>query len=97
MLDVLPIIIAAAVSFGLALATLALAKRAGLSTVDHTLASHQRALVDTLIGRVDHLESENARLTIENEKLKRELDEVREELRRLERYIVKHKVGDDDA
>jgi len=95
MLDVLPIIIAAAVSFGLALATLALAKRAGLSTVDHTLAAHQRALVDTLTGRVDHLESENSRLTIENEKLKRELDEVREELRRLERYIVKHKVGDD--
>ena len=64
-------------------------------TDDGTAAA--QALVDTLIGRVDHLESENSRLTIENEKLKRELDEVRDELRRLERYIVKHKVGDDDA
>jgi len=95
--DIINVLIASAVAFGTSFGMLVIARRAGLSDVDKVLNTHREVLVTTLTKRVEHLESENQRLTNENDYLKRELDQLRAEVQRLERYIIKHKIGDNDA
>ena len=97
MSDLLNVILASAVAFGTSFGVLIIARRSGLTDVDKVLNTHREVLVATLTKRVEHLESENQRLTTENDYLKRELDQLRAEVQRLERYIINHKIGDDDA
>ena len=94
--ELLSIIVASVVSLGVALAVLGLSRKAGLSDVDKTLSTQRGALVATLTYRVEHLENENTRLTEDNEYLRHELEQLRIEVQRLERYIIKHRVGDSD-
>lgn len=95
--SIITVIVSAGIAFGIAVGSIAAARRAGLSDVDAVVREQRGALVETLRARVDHLENENKRLTAENEYLRRELDQLRAEVQRLERYIIKHKVGDVDG
>ena len=95
MSDLLNVILASAVAFGTSFGVLIIARRSGLTDVDKVLNTHREVLVATLTKRVENLENENLRLTNENDYLKRELDQLRAEVQRLERYIIKHKIGDE--
>jgi len=90
--DVAAVIVAAALSFGVALGTLAFARKAGISDIDRVVREQRGALVSALTQRVEQLEAENKRLSDENVYLKRELAQLKDEVDRLRRRIVN---GDD--
>lgn len=88
--SVVSILISAGIAFGIALGSLVLARRAGLSDVDAVVREQRGALVATLKIRVEHLEAENKRLTEDIDYLKRENEQLRAEVARLQRHIIKH-------
>jgi len=84
------ILVSAGIAFGIALGSVVIARRAGLSDVDAVLREQRGALVETLKTRVEHLESENKRLSDDIEYLRRENEQLRAEVARLQRHIIKH-------
>lgn len=84
------ILMSAGIAFGIALGSVALARRAGLSDVDAVVREQRGALVDTLTNRGEHLEAENKRLSDDIEYLRRENEQLRTEVARLQRHIITH-------
>ena len=89
------IVVSGAIAMSLALGTLWLARRAGLSDVQREVREERSILVATLRTRVDHLEDENRRLTADIEWLKRENEQLRAEVARLQRHIVAKEMAAD--
>lgn len=83
------ILVSAGIAFGIALGSVVIARRAGLSDVDAVVREQRGALVTTLRIRVEHLEAENKRLTDDVAYLKRENEQLRTEVARLQRHIIK--------
>ena len=90
----LSIVVSAGAAFGVALGTLWLARRAGLSDVQREVREERSALVSTLRTRVEHLEAENERQKADIEYLKRENEQLRAEVARLQRHIVAQELHD---
>jgi len=88
------IVASASIALGVALATLFLARRAGLTDVQREVREERGALVDTLRGRIALVEEENGRLRSDVEYLKRENEQLRAEVQRLEQHILKREFAD---
>lgn len=89
MLDQLAgVLVPAAVAFLIALATLYVSRKAGLSDIDAAVDVQRGMLVSTLKTRVELLEQENARQKAEIERLERENDDLRRRVDRLERALA---------
>ena len=91
------ILISAGIAFGIALGSVAVARRAGLSDVDAVMREQRGALVETLKTRVEHLEAENKRLSDDIEYLRRENEQLRIEVARLQRHIIQHDMEQPDG
>lgn len=95
--DLISVVISAGAAFGVALATLWLANRAGLSNVTSAYRLESDALAQALRQRVEHLEAENKRLTDRVAYLENELATALRELERLRRYVIKHSLDGDQG
>ena len=95
--SLITVLVSAGVAFVLALGTLALSRRAGISDVDAVVREQRGALVETLKTRVEHLEAENQRLAGDIAYLRRENEQLRKEVARLQAHIIKHDLERDRA
>ena len=86
--NTISIVVSAVIAFGIALGSVVIARRAGVSDVDAIVREQRGALVTTLQTRMEHLETENRRLTADIEYLKRENEQLRAEVARLQRHII---------
>jgi cell division protein FtsB len=83
------IVIPTAIAFLVALGTLFLARKAGLSEVDAAVREQRGALVATLSKRVEHLENENRKLQSDIDYLRHENEQLRTEVARLSAQLIK--------
>jgi biopolymer transport protein ExbB/TolQ len=96
MSDLMSVIISALLAFGVALATLWLAKRAGLTDVQREVRLEGDRLVAQLKDRVALLEAERREDKGRIAELERENTELRRRVERLERAIADQVIYADD-